>query len=92
MMFTLTLLRFSPISKESHLVAVVVAFMAYLVDTFAMPDATSTTSFATALVAAVCWYIYKVFDGVTYDGTETAYATMAGIVIAIGICSGYFLM
>lgn len=91
-MFTLTLLRFTPISKESHLVAVIVAFLGYLVDAFAMPTSTTITSFSTALVAAICWYVYKVFDGVTYDGAETAYASMLGIAVSIGICSTYFLI
>lgn len=91
-MFTLTLLRFTPVGKESHLVAVVVAFIGFLVDTVTMPNSTATSSFTTALVAAVCWYIYKVFDGVTYDGVETAYAPMLGIAVSVVICASYFAL
>ncbi len=91
-MFTLTLLRFTPLSKESHLVAVVLGFLTYIVDTLAMPSATVTSSFTTALIGAICWYAYKAFDGLTYDGAETAYGPMAGIAIAVGICATYFLL
>lgn len=91
-MFTLTLLRFSPISKETHLVAVVLAFLTYIVDNMAMPSATATSSFTTALIGAICWYGYKVFDGLTYDGAETVYGPMAGFTVAVSICVTYFLL
>ena len=38
----------------------------------------------------VCWYIYKVFDGITYDGEPTAYSSIAGIVLIIGLCLWHF--
>lgn len=91
-MFTLTLLRFTPVSKESHLIAVVVAFVGYLVDSITVPSASATSSFTTALIAAACWYTYKVFDGVTYDGVETPYTSMLGIALAVGICASYFAL
>lgn len=91
-MFTLTLLRFSTLPKESHLVAVLVGVLAYIVDSFAMPGSAATDSFGTAVVAAVCWYVYKVFDGMTYDGAETALGTVAGLFLSVAICVGYFML
>ena len=49
-------------------------------------------SFGTAVVAAVCWYVYKVFDGMTYDGAETALGTVAGLFLSVVICIGYFML
>lgn len=89
-MFSLTLLRFSPLSKETNLIAVLVAFLAFFVDYAAMPTATATSSFATAIVVGACWYVYKVFDGVTYDGIETASGSMIGILLTVIICATYF--
>lgn len=91
-MFTLTLLRFSPMPKETHLVAVIIGALAYLVDSFVMPGATATTSFSTAVVAGICWYVYKLFDGLTYDGAETAFGTVIGLVLSVVICAAYFMI
>lgn len=91
MMFTLSLLGLSPLPKESHLVAVLVGVLAYIVDSFAMPASAATDSFATAVVTAVCWYVYKVFDGITYDGAETALGTVTGLFLSVAICVGYFM-
>ncbi len=90
-MFTLSLFRFSPLNNETHLVALIVGVVGFFVDYFAMPGAAAIDSFSTALVASVCWYIYKVFDGITYDGAETAIGTLAGLAIAVIICIGYFM-
>lgn len=92
MLFTLSLLRFSPISKETHLVAVVVGLLGFLADFFAMPYATATSSFATAIVAGVCWYVFKVFDGLTYDGAETAIGPVAGLVACVIVSGVYYLL
>jgi hypothetical protein len=91
-MFTLTLLRLSPIPKQAHLIAVLIGALAYMMDNFAMPVATTTTSFETAILAAVCWYVYKLFDGITYDGTETSTATVIGLLLNVAICAAYFLI
>jgi hypothetical protein len=91
-MFTLTLLRLSPLPKESHLVAVMVGVLAYIVDSFTMPGNTAIDSFGTAVVAAACWYVYKVFDGLTYDGAETVLGTVAGLFLSAAICIGYFIL
>ncbi len=91
-MFSLALLRFSPLHKEAHLVAVIVGALGYMVDSFAMPGATVIDSFTTALVASICWYVYKVFDGITHDGAETAVGTLAGLVLVVAICVGYFML
>lgn len=91
-MFTLTLLRFTPLPKETHLVAIVIGVLAYIVDSFAMPGSTATNSFETGVVAAICWYVYKVFDGLTYDGAETAIGTVAGLVLTVLICVGHFML
>ncbi|HBP6379311.1 TPA: hypothetical protein L6A07_29520 [Pseudomonas aeruginosa] len=91
-MFSLTLLRFSPLPKESHLVAVLIGVLAYFVDSFAIPGNAAADSFATALIAAVCWYVYKGFDGMTYDGAETALGTLAGLFLSVVICIVYFML
>nr|CEK42082.1 hypothetical protein PQBR57_0129 [Pseudomonas fluorescens SBW25] len=91
-MFTLTLLRFSPLSKETHLVAVVLGILAFIADYSAIPGATATSSFGTAIVAGICWYVFKVFDGLTYDGAEMASGPVAGLVGCVLVCGGYYLL
>lgn len=91
-MFSLTLLRFSPLNQETNIVAVLLGILAYIVDNYAMPGATVASSFATAIVIGACWYVYKVFDGLTYDGTETVYGSVIGLLLVVGICSAYFLI
>ncbi|VVP31849.1 hypothetical protein PS865_04402 [Pseudomonas fluorescens] len=89
-MFTLSLLRFTPLSKESHLVAVVLGVLAFIADYIVIPNATATSSFGTAIVAGVCWYLYKTFDGLTYDGADLAVGPVAGFFACIVVCAGYY--
>lgn len=89
-MFTISLLRLSPLSKESHLIAVVLGVLAFIADNLAMPGATVTSSFGTAIIGGVCWYVFKAFDGITYDGAETSIGTVAGLLACCMICAGYF--
>lgn len=89
-MLTLSLIRFSPISKETTLIAVVLGVMVFLVDNALMTNSTVLSSFTAALLAGVCWYVYKVFDGVTYDGCENALSSLIGISIVISLCAAYY--
>lgn len=91
-MFTLTLIRFSPLSKETHLIAVLLGVLAFVADNMAVPSATVTSSFATAIVAGLCWYIFKAFDGITYDGADSSIGTVIGLVVCTLVCAGYFLL
>lgn len=91
-MFTLTLLRFTPLSKETHLVAIVLGVLAFFADNMALPNATVTSSFATAIIAGLCWYVYKAFDGITYDGTETTIGSLTGLVVCGLLCAAYFAL
>lgn len=87
----LNLIRFTPLSKETHLVAVILGVLAYLLDSLTMPSATALSSFTTAIVIGVSWYLYKVFDGITYDDLETPAGTLVGLCLAVIICAYYFL-
>lgn len=89
-MFTITLLRFTPLSKETHLVAVILGVLAFIADNSAMPGATTTSSFGTAIVAGSCWYVFKAFDGLTYDGAEMASGPIAGLIACVLVCGGYY--
>lgn len=91
-MFTLTLVRFTPLSNETHVVAVVLGILAFVADNIAMPGATITSSFATSLIAGSCWYVFKAFDGITYDGAETSIGTVTGLIVCAALCSAYFLL
>lgn len=89
-MFTLSLLRLSPLSKESHLVAVVLGVLAFCADNLSLPGATVTSSFTTAIIAGICWYVFKAFDGITYDGADTPIGTVLGLVACGLLCAAYF--
>lgn len=91
-MFSLTLLRLTPLSKETHLVAVVLGILAFVADYSASPNATVTSSFATAIIAGLSWYIYKAFDGITYDGAETSIGPVLGLAVCGLLCAMYFLL
>lgn len=89
-MFTLNLLRLTPLSKETHLVAVVFGVLAFLINYLAVPNATATSSFSTAILAGTCWYVFKAFDGLTYDEAESSIGTMVGLLVCGVICAIFF--
>ena len=91
-MFTLTLLRFSPLPKESHLIALAMGFLTYIMDSSLNPSADLISSFTTAIVIGCCWYVYKVFDGITYDGSETVFGPLLGLGMVVVVAACYFLI
>jgi hypothetical protein len=91
-MFSLTLLSFSPLSRETNVIAIVLGVLAFILDTIVIPNATVTSSCATAIVAGACWHVYKVFDGLSYDGAETVYGSFIGLAAVFAICRLYFLI
>jgi hypothetical protein len=90
-MFSMNLLRFSPITTETHLVAFCVAALVLLLNLFLIPGANLVGSFEIGMAVAFCWYIFKVFDGVTYDGADTPIGTILGLILAISSGAAYFL-
>ena len=86
----LSLLQFSRLNFESHVAALILAFIAGLLSYVSGDDESILAHISTGLVGMVCWYIYKVFDGITYDGEPTAYSSSAGIVLIIGLCLWHF--
>lgn len=86
----LSLLQFSRLNSESHVAALILAFIAGLLSYVSGDDESILAHISTGLVGMVCWYIYKVFDGITYDGEPTAYSSIAGIVLIIGLCLWHF--
>ena len=90
-MFTLRLYSFSPISRETHVVACALGFLAFWIYYFGMLTATVEASFTTAVVIGFCWYVFKFFDGLEYDGASTILGPLGGVAIAVTICALYFL-
>ncbi|MFL1449388.1 hypothetical protein ACI77O_13405 [Pseudomonas tritici] len=91
-MFTLRLLRFAPISKETHLVALVMGALGFILNAMLLPNSSAASSFSTAIVVGICWYVYKLFDGMEYDGAATAGGNVFGLVCVVSICCGYYLL
>lgn len=86
----LSLLRFSRLNLETHVTALILAFIAgFLSYTSAARDSI-LSDVTTGLVGMVCWYIYKICDGITYDNEPTAYSSIVGIVLIIGLCFWHF--
>lgn len=91
-MFTLRLLRFTPITNETHAVACILGIVASLIYYFGMLTATVEASFTTGVVIGLCWYVFKVFDGLEYDGATTIAGPLTGVGMAVIICNMYFLI
>lgn len=80
-MIKLNLIRVDPPDNECHLVAFILGLlglaMAYLVP----PSEGLANDMATGFLTASCWYVYKVFDGITYDDQVTLIGTMVGFLV-----------
>lgn len=83
-MIKLNLVRISPPSNETHLVSLILGVLSFTMAYATTPTAGLPEHISTGIVAAVCWYVYKVFDGITYDEQVTPVGTVIGFII-IGI-------
>jgi uncharacterized membrane protein len=86
----LSLIRFGRLNFESHVAALILAVIAGFLSYISGDNESILAHVTTGLVGMVCWYIYKVFDGITYDNEPTAYSSIAGIVLIIGLCLWHF--
>jgi hypothetical protein len=84
-MFSLTLLSFSPLSRETNIVAIALAVAALLLDNLVIPEATLISSTMTGIVAGGSWYVYKLFDGLSYDETPTVYGSFIGLIAVLAL-------
>jgi hypothetical protein len=77
----LNLVRLNGINQECHLVAGVLGLVGTLLFYFLLSDASIGHAIVTGIICAVCWYIYKLGEGLTFDGQPT----IAGPVVSIGL-------
>jgi len=78
----LNLIKFTPLTLETHLVAASFAVIAFGIS-WVMADQKGMLFHAMSAISGLTsWYVFKVFDGITYDDQPTLISTLLGISIA----------
>lgn len=87
----LNLVQFKGFDKECHVIAAILAIVSGVLIKSVIPMAGTTSAVTTGVICGVCWYVFKLGDGLTYDGRETPLGTIAALAIIAIIATLHFL-
>lgn len=87
----LSLIKFSPLKFETHIVALLFAALTLWLSAYMIGSRPLSYHATSGLVGLVCWYVFKICDGVSFDDRPSASATLVGVAIAALLLWFHFL-
>lgn len=90
-MISLRLIRFSPVDKETHLVAIIAGIASFFLNGLLLSSASASSSFSVAVVSGLSWYVYKLFDGLEYDGSAVTGGSLMGLIAVLAMSCAFYL-